>query len=74
MLSLLMPAELAARVRIRSWQDLVLYIIIAVLVCIGDFLLKRFFPNMSQSIRRLIVVLAVVVICIAFITITSAFS
>lgn len=64
--------ELARRVRIRSGQDLVLYIVIAVLVLIGEFLMKRFFPNMSQSIRRMIVVLAVVVICIIGLTIMKA--
>lgn len=62
MLSSFAIYELARR--FRSWQDVALFIVIAILYKIGEFLMKRFFPNMSQYIRQMIVVLAVVVICI----------
>lgn len=74
MLLNMIPMELARRVRIESWQDVVRLVVIALLLLGGDTLMKKLFPNMSYSIRRMIVVFGVLAICIAFIFIIHAFS
>lgn len=46
--------SMARRIRIRSWKDLVLIIVAAVIIFGLQWLLKKFMPNMSEKTVNII--------------------
>ncbi len=67
----LMTSMRRTRVIVRSWHDVVLYIVLIALYILTDFLLKKISPNMSQRTRGIIGAIVIVVVgIIGFIAIT----
>lgn len=61
--------ELARRIRIRSWKDLVLIIVGGVLYALTDYLVQRFLPQIPDKVRdislRIIFIIAIVIFLFA---------
>lgn len=52
------------RVRIRSWKDVVLIIVASVLYGVGEYLMQRFIPEMSDKTRRLLLTIGMVILIV----------
>lgn len=56
--------ELARRIRIRSWKDVVVIIALIPIVIILQWVVKKLFPDLSERAVDVIVKIAGVIICV----------
>ncbi|MDE6019858.1 MAG: hypothetical protein K2H01_02515 [Ruminococcus sp.] len=67
----IMTSMRRTRIHVRSWHDIVLYVLLIGLYILTDFLLKKVAPNMSPKVRGIICVIVIVIVgVIGYIAIT----
>jgi hypothetical protein len=52
------------RIRIRSWKDVVVIVVIGVLYALLDMVGQKYFPQISQKTRRRILYILLIIVCV----------
>lgn len=56
--------ELARRIRIRSWKDVVIILVMIPIVIVLQWVVKKLFPDLQERTVDIIVRIAGVIICV----------